>query len=82
MGPRRRQLKHPALEAAHTCRYLDLQPIPEAADRSIVGDLNDEAVLRQALEGIDAVVWAAMGTRPGEGRTTRTSVAMACDVTF
>ena len=70
----------PALEAQHTCRYLDLQPIPEAADRSIVGDLNDEAVLLQALAGIDCVVWAAMGTRPGEGAGSCYDTDAAFDV--
>src|SRR5688500_10717394 len=60
----------PALEARHSCRYLDLKLIPEAGERSIVGDLNDEAVLQQAVSGMDAILWMAMGVRPGAGAET------------
>jgi nucleoside-diphosphate-sugar epimerase len=57
----------PALEAAHTCRYLDLKPLPDAAARSIVGDVNDPEVVEQAVQDIDAIVWLAMGMKPGMG---------------
>ena len=51
----------PALEAAHDCRYLDLDAVPGAEDRTFVGDLNDSALLDRALPNTDVVVWVAMG---------------------
>lgn len=70
----------PALEARHTCFYLDLKPIPEAGERSFVGDLNDDGVLRQTLNGMDAVLWVAMGTRLGAGAESCYDTDAAFDV--
>jgi nucleoside-diphosphate-sugar epimerase len=70
----------PALEAHHTCRYLDLKPIEEAGQRSLVGDVNDEGVLWRALQGIEAILWVAMGTRPGAGAESCYDTDAAFDV--
>lgn len=50
------------LEDQHDCVYLDLKPIPEAGERSIVGSVNDDDVVEAALDGRDAVLYLAMGT--------------------
>jgi len=55
----------PALEAQHECRYLDLKPVPGAEDRSVVGDVNDPAAIEQALDGVDSILWLAMGVKAG-----------------
>lgn len=51
----------PALEREHTCRYLDTRPVPDAADRTIVADVNDDDALRRALAGVDAVLYMTLG---------------------
>lgn len=51
----------PALEQEHTCRYLDIRPVPGAEDRTIVGDVNDDQTVREALEGIDVALYMALG---------------------
>jgi len=58
----------PALEAEHECRYLDLKPIADAEARSIVGDINDSGVVDQALDGIDCIVWLALGVTAGKDK--------------
>jgi nucleoside-diphosphate-sugar epimerase len=54
----------PSLEAEHDCWYLDLKPVPDADDRSIVGDLSNVALLTKSVRGMDVVVWLAMGKCP------------------
>ena len=55
----------PAFEARYSCFYFDRKPIEGAADRSFVGDINDDAALERAMSpGIDAVVNLAMGVGP------------------
>ncbi|MFA9480306.1 NAD-dependent epimerase/dehydratase family protein [Phycisphaerales bacterium AB-hyl4] len=61
----------PALETVHGCRYLDLRPVPGAEDRTFVGDVNDPAVVREAVQGQDALVYLAMGTNNGDRRTVQ-----------
>lgn len=55
----------PALEAQHTCYHYDLRPVPGADTRGYVADIDDAAMLRHAMIGMDAVVNLAMGVRPG-----------------
>lgn len=50
----------PALEREHQCRYLDLKPVPGAAD-SIVGSVTDPELAHQAVRDMDAVIYLAMG---------------------
>jgi nucleoside-diphosphate-sugar epimerase len=52
----------PGLAADHELRVLDLVPPPGAQDH-VVGSATDPAVLATALDGMDAVVHAAMGRR-------------------
>lgn len=51
----------PALEARHDCYHLDLKPVSGAESRTTVGSLHDPAVVRAALQGMQAVVFLAMG---------------------
>ena len=52
----------PGLAADHEIRVLDLQP-PQGDHDHVAGSANDPAALATALEGMDAVVHAAMGRR-------------------
>lgn len=63
----------PALEAEHQCRYFDIKPVPGADPSSIVGDVRDVPLARKACEGMDAVVYLAMGGLKDESAIVRTS---------
>lgn len=52
----------PGLAAVHEIRVLDLVPPPGEHDH-VVGSATDPAALAAALDGVDAVVHAAMGQR-------------------
>jgi len=64
----------PALEAQHTCYHYDLRPVPGAIGRGYVADIDDDALLRHAMIGMDAVVNLAMGVRPGSAEKDVTDV--------
>jgi nucleoside-diphosphate-sugar epimerase len=69
------------LDERYECRYLDLHPIPEVADRCLVGDLNDSALLERAMDGVDGVVWLAAGVKADVGpRETYGDTDFAFDV--
>lgn len=52
-----------AIVAAYpTSKLFDIRPIPGAGERGIVGDVNDDEAVRNALAGMNAVVYLAMGT--------------------
>lgn len=59
----------PALEQAHTCRYLDLRPVPGAEDRTVIGNLNNADVITEAVKDQHALLYLAMGSREGQRRT-------------
>ncbi len=63
------RIVRPALEAAFDCRYFDQRPIPELGDRAIQADVNDDAAVAAALQGIEAVLYLAMGTVNHDPRT-------------
>lgn len=50
----------PALEAEHTCRYLDIRPIEGAEDRTMIGSCADYDDCLRATEGMDACIQLAM----------------------
>ena len=50
----------PALEAEHTCRYLDVRPVAGAEDRTIVGSCAEYDDCLRAMEGMDACIQLAM----------------------
>jgi len=54
----------PVFEQEHRARYLDLKPVPDVGDRMILGDVNDDAAVAKAVEGVESVVWLAMGKKP------------------
>jgi nucleoside-diphosphate-sugar epimerase len=75
------KILRPTLEERHDCSYLDLNPIPGAEDRCLVGDLNDPALLEQALRGRESVVWLAAGVNPdAKPREMYTDTDLAFDV--
>lgn len=55
------EIVRPALEAEHTCHYLDVRPVPDAEDRTIVADVNDDDAMQQAVQDTDAIVYMALG---------------------
>lgn len=55
----------PALEQYHTCRFFDIVETPNAAGRSMVGSINNDRDLAHATHRMDAIVFLAMGARPG-----------------
>jgi nucleoside-diphosphate-sugar epimerase len=57
----------PALQAHYTCYHFDRKPVPDAADRSTVGYLDDAMTVGRAVEGMDCIVWLAMGVNPEMG---------------
>lgn len=61
----------PALDKEHQCRYLDIKPIPDAD--SIVGDITDPAVVKHAVEGMEGVIYLAMGRFGKHGADLRSS---------
>jgi len=69
----------PALERHHTCRYLDLQPVPDAEERCVVGNVNDDAALQRAIPGVEGVVWIALGTNKN-AKPKESDLDMAFDV--
>ncbi|MAE60129.1 MAG: hypothetical protein CMJ49_02105 [Planctomycetaceae bacterium] len=58
----------PALEAEHDCWYLDLDPVPDRADRTTVASVYDRDAMDGAVDQMDAVIYLAMGINRGEGR--------------
>ena len=73
------RIVRPALEAAYETRYLDRVPIDDAPDRSFVGDLEDEALVERCVEGIDCVIYLAMGVND-EGRNNAIDPAFNVNV--
>ena len=61
----------PSLEARFDCRYFDRRTVAGAEERTIVGDVNDPEKITQAVEGIDAIVYLAMGVQTGDPQTVR-----------
>jgi nucleoside-diphosphate-sugar epimerase len=63
----------PALEQQHRCRHFDIRPVPDSDPSSIVGDVTDEGLAKKAVEGMDAVIYLAMGGLKDPNTITRTS---------
>jgi nucleoside-diphosphate-sugar epimerase len=51
----------PALEKEFDCVHYDLQPVRGYEHKTILADVGDEAMLRKAVHGMDAVLYLAMG---------------------
>lgn len=52
------------LESAHDCTYLDLNPVPGAEDRTTLGSVNDDEAVSKAIQGVQGVIYLAMGLGP------------------
>lgn len=55
----------PALAREHDLVLFDMRPIPDARPQDIQGDVNDDHAVRQAMHDVEAVVYLAMGIKPG-----------------
>ncbi len=55
----------PYLSAQHTLRILDLAPPRDRAIEFVRGSVTDAAAVREAVHGVDVLVWLAM--RDGQG---------------
>jgi len=72
----------PVFENEHHARYLDIKPVPDVGDRMIIGDVNDDEVVAKSLEGVESIVWLAMGKKPDtRGGENDTSFAFQVNVT-
>lgn len=58
----------PSLAEEFECTYFDVRPIPNPGPNDIVGDVNDDATVQRAVQGQQAVVYLAMGIRPGTAK--------------
>lgn len=54
----------PAFQKHHDYHCFDTQPIDSLGPRCIVADVHDDKAVRKAIQGMDAVVYLAMGSRP------------------
>lgn len=51
----------PILEKEFECTHFDLRPVNGAQDRTIIADVGDEEKIRQAVVGMDAILYLAIG---------------------
>ena len=51
----------PTFEKEFDCTYFDINPIKGHEDRTVLADVADEEKVRQAVVGMDAVLYLAMG---------------------
>ncbi|HBG77995.1 MAG TPA: hypothetical protein DDW84_03975 [Phycisphaerales bacterium] len=69
----------PILEKEFECTHFDLHPVPGYEDRTIVADVCDEEKVRQAVVGMDAILYLAMGVG-NRGKTDVSAIGPAFDV--
>jgi nucleoside-diphosphate-sugar epimerase len=68
----------PALEKEFECTYFDIKPVPGHEDRTILADVGDEQKVREAVVGIDAVLYLAMGV--GQDIPNPSKPPTCCDI--
>lgn len=51
----------PAFEKKFECTHFDIKPVPGYEDHTILADVANEEKVRQAVVGMDAVLYLAMG---------------------
>jgi nucleoside-diphosphate-sugar epimerase len=72
----------PVFEQQHHARYLDIKPVADVGDRMILGDVNDDELVAKSLEGVESIVWLAMGKKPDtRGGENDTGFAFNVNVT-
>jgi nucleoside-diphosphate-sugar epimerase len=54
----------PVLETVFDCTYFDIKPIKGCEDRTILADVSDKEKVQQAVAGMDAIIYLAMGVGP------------------
>lgn len=69
-----------AIEAAHDVTHLDLIPVPGAEDRTIVGSISDDSIVARAVQGQDAIIFAALGRIRGEHKRSCETIDVAFNV--
>jgi nucleoside-diphosphate-sugar epimerase len=63
----------PFLAQRHTLRVFDMRPPADAAWEYVAGNINDYAALARAAEGMDALLYMAMGAKEFETVTAMTT---------
>lgn len=61
---------NPTLDQHHHVTHMDRQPVAGAEDRTFQGDLSDNALVNQAVQNQDAILFMAMGKLPGNNAST------------
>ena len=51
----------PTFEKEFECRHFDIKPVPGYEDHTILADVANEEKVRQAVVGMDAILYLAMG---------------------
>ena len=64
----------PALEKEFACTHFDMTPVKSYEDHSVLEDVGDDAKVQQAVIGMDAVLYLAMGTGKHRGPNGRPNV--------
>ena len=54
----------PALDREHICTHFDRRPLP-GRGRSVIGEVTDPMAARQAVQGMDSILYMPLGIRPG-----------------
>src|SRR5262245_49187798 len=61
------RILRPALEKEYDCRYFDICPVEGAENRTTVADVSDDAAVARAVDGIESIIYLAMGKSGEEG---------------
>lgn len=56
----------PVLEQRHRIAYMDISPVADAEDQTVVGSVTDARAVKEATRDVDAVIYLAMGIAYGE----------------
>ncbi len=71
----------PTFEKECECTHFDIKPVPGYEDHTILSDVGDEDKVRQAVKGVDAIVYLAIGWGKGPaGRADTNDINPAFDV--
>ena len=71
----------PRFEKEFECTYFDVKPVQGYEDRTILADVSDEEKVRQAVVGMDAIFYLAMGWgKDAQGRLSCSDINPTFDV--
>ena len=71
----------PTLEKEFECTHFDIKPVQGYEDHTILADVDDEEKVRQAVDGMDAIFYLAMGRgKDVQGRPSYNDINSSFDV--